>query len=261
MRALINHCLAVPRNLRLLGLHLIGNAVLLISASLWLLVPEQHAWQLLFAAVSALLLIFLFLWLHAATLIFAADPVPEKLLPAFRVRLGQLGWLLLGLVVLFASMWFVSGWSDSVARIAGYAYSITPASLRPVHGGTAYFEIGEFLLAVVVWYVLPGLLLPLTAALVLGKGLVQGLHALRRKNHWLLFGLLALAGIWLPELILDWKPGSSLTQEMTSLGIRLVIAYLIATLAWLATAGLLGYGWEKTRVVGHEPNADGGNTS
>lgn len=261
MRQLISHCLAVLRNLRLLGLHLVGNAVLLISASLWLLVPEQHAWQLVFAAVSALLLIFLFLWLHAGTLVFAADPTTGKLLPAFHVRLRQLGWLLLGLVLLLASMWFVSGWSESIAQIAGYAYSKTPASWRPVQGNIAFLHVGEFLLSVLVCYLLPGLWLPLMAAKVVGKDFVAGFRTLRRLTYWLLLGVLALSGIWLPQLVLNWRPGTSLTQEMSSLGIRLVLAYLIATLAWLATCGLLGYGWPTKESTPKEADESGQSTS
>ena len=87
MRALMRHSLATLRNPRLIGLHLVLNAILLVAASLWLLIPEAHVWQLILAGVSGLLILLVFLWLHSGTLAYAAEPAPEKFWHAFSIKL------------------------------------------------------------------------------------------------------------------------------------------------------------------------------
>jgi len=241
MRELSSHCLAVLRTWRLVVLHIVGNALLLTGAALWLLVPEEHVWQLVFAVVSALLVVFLFVWLHAGTLIYAADPAPEKLLAAFRPRVRSLAWLLFGVMILYACLWVVASWSDSLAQASGYLYSKAPSALRPIRGGSTYYQLGAYLLAILFWYVLPAMLLPWTAAKVTGRSFRQGLKALLNWRYWLGMAAAACVGVWLPQLLLQWKPGTGLSQETASIAIRLAVAYALATAAWLTTAGLLGY--------------------
>jgi len=81
MLALLRHSLAMLRNIKLVALHLVVNAVLLVSASFWLLIPEAHIWQLLFAALSALLIAVMFLWLHGGTFMHL---LREKKISVFR---------------------------------------------------------------------------------------------------------------------------------------------------------------------------------
>lgn len=241
MRELLSHSLVVLRNWRLTALHLVGNAALLTCAALWLLVPEARLWQLAVAALSAVVLLFLFLWLHAGTLAYASDPGPGKLLAAFRGGLRGMGWLLVGLAALFTCMWVVAGWSDSLWQTSGYLYSKAPSALRPLGGNTGYRRFGEYLLTILFWYILPGLLLPVIAAKVTGATFRQGLRTLLRWRYWLVLAFIVLVGVWLPELLLQWKLGAGLSGETASLAARFVTAYAIATAAWLSAAGILSY--------------------
>jgi uncharacterized membrane protein AbrB (regulator of aidB expression) len=61
----------------------------------------------------------------------------------------------------------------------------------------------------------------------------------------------AFLGVWMTQLIIGWIPGTTLTQQTVSLVIRLAIAYLIATAAWLLTVGVLGYFVRTETVVEH----------
>ena len=99
MLALLRHALAMLRNVKLLALHLVVNAVLLISASFWLLIPEAHIWQLLFAFVSALLIVGIFLWLHSGTLAYAVDPTQGNFHGSFAIKI----WRLFGLFLAYLS--------------------------------------------------------------------------------------------------------------------------------------------------------------
>lgn len=241
MRPLLRHSVATLRNPRILALHLVVNAALLVSASFWLLIPEEHVWQLLCAAVSALLVIFVFLWLHSGTLAYAADPAPANFRNAFSIKISRMVWLLIGVFILFWCMRTLDGWMDSKWQVAGYLYSKAPSWLRPTGGDSGYATALGFIFSVVYWYVVPCVFLPLIASRVAGGTALRGLHTLARWQYWLGMAIAALLGVWLTNEILGWTPGKTLRQQTVSLVVRLIVTYLIATAAWLATAGLLGY--------------------
>jgi hypothetical protein len=241
MRDLLRHSLAMLRSLRLVGLHLVLNALLLVSASFWLLIPEEHVWQLIFAALSALLIVLIFLWLHSGTLVYGANPAPAEFRAAFRVRLSRMFWLLIGCIVLLWCMPIVNGWMDHRWQIAGYLYSKAPFSLRPTGGENGYVNTIEYAFSIFLWYLLPSVLLPIIAARVVGTGVRDGLRALTRWQYWLAMAITSSVGVWLTNLILGWTPGKTLSQQTTSLVLRLALVYALATAAWLITAGLLGY--------------------
>jgi len=241
MRELLRHSVAMLRNPRLVALHLVGNAVLLTCATFWLLIPEEHVWQLLAASVSALLLVFGFLWIHSGTLAYAAEPAPERFYDAFRPRISRLAWLALGLLVLFWLMSIVDGWSNSTYQISGYVYSKTPSWLHPTSGDFVYMRYLDYLFSITYWYLLPCVFLPVIAARVAGGSGLRGLRALRRWQYWGAMAVMALAGVWLTHQILGWTPGHTLSEQTVSLVVRFGLAYVIATAAWLLAAGVLGY--------------------
>jgi len=241
MLALLRHALATLRNVKLVALHLVVNAVLLASASFWLLIPEAHVWQLFFAGLSALLMLFVFLWLHSGTLAYAVSPVKENFRPSFVIKIWRLFWLLLGIFILFWCMNRVGGWIGSQWQIAGYLYSKAPTWMRPTAGSSSYTTALGYFFLTLYWYVLPSLLLPIITARIAGAGFLRGLRVLWHWQYWLGIAATVLLGVWLTKLIVGWMPGSTLTQQTIGMVIRFTFAYLIATAAWLLTAGVLGY--------------------
>jgi hypothetical protein len=241
MRDLLGHFVAMLRNPKLVALHFVVNAALLTAASFWLLIPEAHVWQLLLAAFSALLILFVFLWLHSGTLAYAADPAPEKFRAAFSIKIGRLLWFLLGFGILFWCVRTVDGWSDSVEQVSGYIYSSAPHWLRPTSGDSGYTVALGYLFSIVQWYLLPCVFLPVIAARVAGGSALRGLRALGQWKYWLGMAVTSALGVWVTSLIVGWTPGRHVSEQTVSLVIRLGLAYAIATAAWLATAGLVGY--------------------
>lgn len=241
MRDLLLHATAPLRSLRLVVQHLVLNALLIASASYWLLIPEARVWQLAFTVVSALLIVCAFLWLHSGTFVFASDPQPTNFRPAFSIKLTSWIPLFLGLAILFWLMHRVDVFASSRYQIAGYVYSKTPSWLHPTHGSAVYVRAVGFFLSIVTWYLLPGLILPVSAARVVGSELRSALRALRSWQYWLGLAVTISLGVWVTQALMGWTPGTSLAQQTTSLVIRLAFAYLLATSAWLLTIGLLGY--------------------
>jgi hypothetical protein len=241
MRALLRHSIAMLTNWRLVLIHLIVNAALLVSASLWLLIPDEHVWQLAFAALSALLIAVVFLWLHGATLAYGTDPEPANLRPALSIKPMRMIWLLIGCFILFWCMRMVSSRADLRWAAGGYFYSKAPSWLRPTSGEGSYVTAVGYIIAILVWYAIPGALLPLIAARVIGGTALRGLRTIVRWQYWVGLALTTLIGVWVASALLGWTPGKTLREQTTSLVIRLIVAYGISTAAWLATAGLLGY--------------------
>jgi len=226
---------------KLVALHLVVNAVILMSASFWLLIPEAHIWQLLFAALSALFIVVVFLWLHSGTLLYGVNPVKENFRTSFEIKVARMFWLLLGVFLLFWGMNVISGWMDPQWQIAGYLYSKAPTWLRPTAGSDGYATALNYGLAVLYWYVLPAVLLPIIEARIVGAGFLRGLRVLRHWQYWLGIAVTTLLGVWVTKLMIGWMPGKTLKQQTVSMVTRMALAYLIATAAWLLTSGVLGY--------------------
>ena len=250
---MIRNAIAMLRSARLFGLHLVGNALLIVAASLWLLLPEAHVWQLIITIVTALAIAFLALWLHTSTLEYAADPAPENFRTAFRPSVLRMFWMFLGCAILLCLMWYVQRLGDHQYELGGYLYAKAPSALRPKNGASAYYNRVGTAFSILFWFVLPSLLLPLIAARVIGARIRAGFKTLLRWRYWLAMVVMLLIGVWLTSALLDWRPGKSLGAQTASLIVRMVVAYLLATAAWLTTAGLLGYFIRANSNVGGEP--------
>ena len=248
MLALLRHALAMLRNVKLVALHLVVNAVIMVSASFWLLIPEAHVWQLLFAVFSALLIVIVSLWLHSGTLVYAVNPVKENFAASFTIKFWRMLWLFLGVFLLLWSMNIVGGWMASKWQTAGYLYAKAPTWLRPTAGSASYTTILEYVLLFLYWYVIPCVFLAIIAARIYGASFLRGLRILKSWKYWVGMALTVLLGVWVSVLIVGWLPGETLTQQTISMVIRLGFAYLIATGAWLMTAGVLGY-FVKTQIT------------
>jgi hypothetical protein len=238
---LLRHLVALLTDLRLVGLHLFVNAALLAAATFWLLIPEEHIWQLLFAVLSALLMIFALLWLHSATFVYATNPDPTKFRSVFTIKVGRMAWLLLGLLALLWSMHIIHGWNDSRWQIGGYLYAKVPHSMRPMSGEAVYVSALENFFSVLIWYFLPAIFLPAIAAKIGGYSPRAALRAWTSWLYWVIMIVITVFGVWLPGKIFEWVPGETLHAQTIGLIIRLCAAYLLSTGAWLAATGLVGY--------------------
>jgi hypothetical protein len=240
MRELVRGALLPVRHRKLVALHLVGNAALITSAALWLLIPDERTAQLMATAIAGLVIVFLFCWLHAGTLAFSAQREG-----AFSRGLRHLPAFILFAIILYVVMRVVAGISDLSWQISGFVYSKLPGWLRPVSGSERVNTWLEAAIGIVVWYVMPATLLPLVAGAaehgfsmrVFGAAI----GAWVRLRYWILFGVICALGVVVPKLIMGWTPGTGLRGETISLVIRLSLAYVLAVAAWLMACGLLGH--------------------
>lgn len=241
MRDMLRNAFLMLRSGRLVTLHVAGNAVLLIAAALWLLIGEARISQLILAVVAAFAILFLALWLHTGTIEYAADPQSENFRPSFRPSILRMLWLLLGMAILYWLMRHVAAWQDNSMALSSYLYAKAPQFLRPTNGEMVYDTWLHHLFSVLYWFVLPGLLLPLITARVIGARVRSGFKTLLRWTYWLALAVAIFIGVWVPQTLMDWVPFKKLGAETASLALRLAIAYAITIAAWLTVVGLLGY--------------------
>ncbi len=243
MRALMMSSLSALRDWRLWVLQFVGNIVLFAAFAGWLHIPEEHWWQLACSAVIALLLVLCFLWMQAGTLAAFPRSTEEGAKCPFRPALKHLFAFLVWLVVLVVLLRVVDHWIENDYQVAAFLTSKMPSWMRQAFGWNFYAWVQRFFV-VVYWYIVPGLLLPFGAMAVRGlnrEALRGALRTLRSIWYWLFLLIFVLLGVYLPKLLIDWTPESTLTKETISMVLRLLVAYGLAIGYWLMTASLVSH--------------------
>jgi hypothetical protein len=218
----------IRRILRLLLVHAPANALLLWLAYEWLGVDETNTGRLLLSAVDALAILALVCWLWGATLVWfrAAEP---RLNDSFRTALRHLG----GLLALSLAALALYGLAAKAAaalpqpalKVASWLTWTLRTPIKPAWIAAIFTAIVWLLR----WAVLPVLLLPAAAAIAeRGRAGWSALRPRRTWRQWIAMPLLALAALWLPLVLLNWKPiASGFGMELTSFTLRALLAYLL----------------------------------
>jgi hypothetical protein len=228
----------IRRHRKLLLLHLVANALLLWLAYEWLGVDESNTGRLLLSGVDALAILSLVCWLYGASMVWFHAKEP-RLNESFRTALRHLGGLLLlaiGSLALYGLLGKLETASAQAAlRIASW---LTWTFRTPIKPATIT-KIFNAILWLLRWDIFPVLLLPVAAAIaVRGR---SGWNAIRARRPWMrwiiITPILALAGLWLPFVILDWQPKvSSFALEFISFTLRALVAYVIFLASMLTLA-------------------------
>ena len=221
---------------KLLGVHLVGNALLLWAVYALLGRPDQTVWQLVVSALLALVVLFAAMWLHGTALaafhrVGQAPGLPLRRLPKL------LPWVLLAAALLAVAVW-LAGYGP---RVTVYLSSRFTLWLRaPVSPQKIEWVYPALLrsLCLIGWLVL----LPL-ASQAAGGGFSRrrALKMAATWRYWLACALLVLAGIYLPGRLIWWiLPVQGLFFETLSMLVRFSLAYLLAVTAWLTLAAVIG---------------------
>ena len=221
----------IRRNRSLLLLHAAANALLLWLAYEWLGVDESSSARLFLSAIDALAILTLICWLYGATLVWFRLG-EEKLNDAFRIALRNVGWLLalaVGALTVYGLLEKGAAASGTPAlKIASWLTwtlrtPVKPAAIHAIFQGTFWL---------LRWAALPILLLPAASAIA-----TQGRPAWRAQRRYVVIPLLALIGLWLPFIVLGWKPhAASFTLELASFTLRAGVAYALFIAAMLGLA-------------------------
>lgn len=256
---------AVWKNRRLWLLHVVLNPVIAVVAVLWLKIPDATAWQLIFSAMVALLVVIAALWLHSGTLAYFLDAHSTgqtSLAAGFKSGRRHLVAFALWAGV-FAICICAASQIPNPDAFDSWLRSIMPAFLRRHISLEAVDRVVNWAIALLLYVLIPALLLPL-GALFAGRGFSafgSTLRAWKRTvtelSYWIWFAILVSIGICFADCIASWHPQlSSLWLEHLSLIVRLAIALALTVTAWLVVASMLG-----RFASGDGTQSAGGNTT
>jgi hypothetical protein len=222
----------------------------------WLLLPDEHSWQVITTIGLGVALVLLALWLECATLAFFTEPATD-VRAAFRVsarRVPAFGaWFALFIVIQRA----LHGIRTGVPVAGVRAAQVIPVGPRPAMSAL------DWVVIILEWVIVPAVLLSVAGEIA--KGGFAGWtpdsirHALRRLRsgfYWIAYFVAVLVGAYVPSRLMAWVPApSSLVREAWSLVWRITAAYILAISTWVAFAWVLG----RNTAVNHSPAApDGG---
>jgi uncharacterized membrane protein YidH (DUF202 family) len=251
MRPLREALALVLRTPLLWGVQFLGNALVLAAFAGWLHLPEAHWWDLLLTVIVIALVAVAVVVLHGGTLNYLHSAHANRntpLTPEFKMALKNFFAIAVWAAVFF-SLWFLAdSLSDYSYSFPGYLRSELPSWLRKHTTDTGFTDTYTFLVNVLRWVVLPGLLLPL-AALAADRGF-RGLvqfrewgRTLKRVSYWIVLVLAVILGVFLVAGLMEWKPDprtATLRGDAVSVFFRLLASYLLALFSWLWMCSMLG---------------------
>src|SRR5215471_13959963 len=239
------------KNWQLWLVQLAGNAIIIALFVEWLRIPEAHWWQLISQALLILALLGAVLVLHGGTLAYfesAHADSAAQLLPAFRKALKHIASLAVCAFLLHIP-WALSGHLYNYqTSFPGYLRSEFPAWLRRMISEPALDSTYTFLLFVLRWVILPGLLLPFLLFCA-DKGF-SGFIAfrnwwktIRSLAYWIVLIVAAIVGVYLVGVVMGWRldpKTSTFHGEYANFAMRLLLAYLLGLFSWLFVGSMLG---------------------
>jgi hypothetical protein len=197
---------------KLLYLHVPGYAAVAALVYWWLSLSDSSLHGLAFSALLALVIAFCALWLFGSALA-APDPFPLRRMPALLAWAGLLTALLL-----------------AALRAGGLIYAVSPV-----------FRASLWIVTLAAGFAI----LAMASRTARGLPARTGLGTLRSWRYWVVCAGLLLCGAIVPWLLLRWVPAlGGFAAQLVSAVIRLSLAYLLFTGAWLAF-GILVRRWAE----------------
>jgi hypothetical protein len=235
--------------LKLWLLNLVANAALAAIAYYWLLIPDAHGWQVAVTAVIALCFAVAAIWLRAGTVAWFRVGEFRKgndIWRSYRHALRNIPALAFWVLVFIVVAWVIWGRREFVPQFAVRIRQLMNGGPPPRN----VMNDLNWLLVLVVFYVWPGLWLPI-ATTVAASGvhpmhLARSRHVWLRPLYWLWLALLLGFGLYVPYKLVWWVPDlQTLRQQAWSMGGRFLLAYVIAITAFLATVWMVGVFTER----------------
>ena len=251
MKPLREAFVVVLRTPRLWAVQFLGNAVILLLYAGWLRLPEAHWWDLLLNLIVVLLAIVGALVLHGGTLNYFSNAHVDRaalLIPNFKQALKHCLAIAIWAVIFLFLCFQADKLGDYSYSFPGYLRSELPSWIRKHTTANGFTSVYDFMVGVLLWIVLPGLLLPgvLLAANLGFRGLVrlrEWGRVLRQVSYWVVLVFAVIPAGVAVVLLLEWKMNpdtATLRGEEISLILRLLASYVIALFAWLWVCSMVG---------------------
>lgn len=239
---------ATFQNRRLWLIQFLLNPAFAALFVIWLQIPEAQVWQLVLSVLFAAAIAVGILVLHGGTLNFSFER--RTISSAFKSALRHVIALAIWAAIFYLLWQQIDHLEDAQDQLATYLRSEFPAWLRRAISLQALQGFCALALFILRWILLPGLLLPF-ALQCAARGFraftpeplkIWG-RALKNPSYWMVMVCAAIVGVYLPGKLMEWKLNPStatLRSEIASLIVRLLVAYVLALISWMALCSMLG---------------------
>jgi hypothetical protein len=237
-----------------LGLQWGGNLLLFAFAAAWLQIADSHVWQFAFSVLSAAILVIAFCWLHATTFRLVYQGQAYKVPARSPLWLRLAGFAIAIVLWVLIARWLGSG-TDRLWLHAAYWNSRLSPGQRVVFTPARIMAAISALLMLLQWIWL-GVMLPVVIELS-GAGpsrfwLRRAMRPWRKLLYWIAVIVTCFAGTELTAALVAWMPGTGVKAEITSVVLRLLVAYTFDIVLWCLLLALT-VAWMAAREEALEP--------
>ncbi len=219
-------------------LNFVANAMVLAIGYFWLLIPDARGWQVAASVLIAIVVAVLVLWLRAGTLAWfrVAEFRKERAIwNSYRHALRHVPALGVWVLVFVVFAWMLWGLQGYVPQFAVWLRQKFNAGPPPRN----IMNELNWLLRLLVGLVLPALWVPMATTISAvgfqSQHIILSRRVWKRPLYWLWFCLILGVGAYVAYKLVWWIPDlQTLRQQASSMGLRLLLAYLIAVTAFIA---------------------------
>ena len=230
---------AVANGKRVWLLHVVTNALLMTAFFYWTRIPEESGLQFTLTVVSGLLIAFVTLWLHSATLVYFRPAPASSLRAALRISVASVPAFFVWSLIFGFGLWLIGQLWNYDEQVGGWLRHLLPGFLRRVVTPRSAFAAVSWLVWLLYFFIWPILWLPIGGQVAANN--FRGFYApaafrpLRKLRFWIVYFVCFIIGAYIPYKLVWMVPTkpSSLNQQTWSMVIRFGISYLLVVSAWL----------------------------
>lgn len=247
---------AVWRHKRIWLVQALWNAVLLVFVWLWTMIPDAHTWEVAGSILLCAAIAFFFLWLQCGSLGFFQEAHQSAhrsdgtaVWPSLRRALPRVPAFLVWTAIVAFLFWQLGRAADIAPAFGGWLRGRLPFFLRRNVSPRQVWDFVSLLIAFLALIFVPMFLLPV-AAQVSRRGfggfgarrLGRAFAAVGHVRYWIAYVALFVAGVYLPAKLAWWKVPArgTISTEAASVGVRLIVAYLLIVTCWVILVSVLG---------------------
>jgi hypothetical protein len=231
--------MAAATSKRVWLLHVLANALLMVAFFYWTRISDESGLEFMLTVVSGLLIAFLALWLHCATLDYFRPSAERSLKQSLLRSVVRIPAFLLWTAIFSMGLWLISQMWSYDEQVGGWVRHLLPGFLRRAITPRSAFSVMFWLMWSVYFFLWPILLLPFGARVAAsnfrGFYSTAAFRPLRELRFWIVYLVCFTIGAYVPCRLVWMTPTrpSPLNAQTWSMVFRLGSGYLLAVTAWV----------------------------
>jgi hypothetical protein len=252
--------IAVLKSKRVWLVHLVANALLLVSFFYWLQIRDESGTWFAFTVVSGVLIVFFTLVLHGGTFEYFRAGTGSSFMGAMRRVLSRVPALLLWAAIFGLVLWLITGLWDYSAQAGGWTRHALPGVLRTSASPRSVISVASGFVWLLCLFVWPILFLPVGVAAAENgfRGLFEraAWRPFREVRFWIVYAVCFVVGAYVPYTLAYMIPKrpSPLSTQQWSMVLRLGIGYLLLITAWVALCAAMARAMSPPEVIAEKPS-------